>query len=336
MGTGETILVTGGAGYIGSHTVRALLDTRWEPWVFDNFSTGHRAALPPDLPVFEGNLGDRARLRAVLEHARPWAVIHFAASIEAGESMADPSRFYWNNVVNTLNLVEEMRHAGVRRIVFSSSAGVYGAPERIPIPETTALLPVNTYGATKAMMERVLEDYRRAYGIQQVSLRYFNACGAHPRGDIGEAHPVKSHLIELAILAALGKRPGITVFGTDYPTPDGTAVRDYVHVVDLAHAHVLALDALSRDQFSGAFNVGLGSGFSVLEVLEAVERVTGRRLARSKGPRRPGDPPVLVADSSRIQHDLGWQPRYTNLDDIIETAWRWHRTHPDDFGRTGP
>lgn len=327
----RTILVAGGAGYIGSHTVRALLAERFEPVVLDNLSSGWLQAVPRDVPVVTADLADREAVRATLALYRPAAVIHFAAFIEAGESMTDPARFWANNVQNTWNLLEEMRAAGVLRLVFSSSAGVYGQPERVPIPEDAPQRPVNTYGMTKHVVETMLRDYDRAYGLRSIALRYFNACGADPAGDIGEAHPNKTHLIELALLAALGLRPEVAVFGTDYPTPDGTAVRDYIHVVDLASAHLLALDALQHDHPSTAYNVGLGRGFSVQQVLDAVERVTGRPLPRRIAARRAGDPAELVADSAKIQAELGWRPQYTDLDAILETAWRWHRTHPREF-----
>ncbi len=336
MTSHRTVLVTGGAGYIGSHTVRALLEAGWNPVVFDDLSTGHREAVPPHVPFVEASLSDLETVQKALRDHRPWAVVHFAACIEVGESVIDPARFYWNNVVNTLNLLDAVRHEGVARLVFSSSAGVYGVPPTVPIPEDAPMRPVNPYGTTKATVERILGDYRRAYGLRTLSLRYFNACGAHPDGDIGEAHPAKTHLVECALLHALGVRPEITIFGTDYDTRDGTAVRDYVHVMDLAHAHLLALEALDRKDLPPAYNVGLGTGFTVQEVLDAVERITGRTLNRTLGPRRPGDPPALVADPSRIRQDLGWTPRYQTLDAMVASAWQWHRTHPRDFGRSLP
>ncbi len=325
------ILVAGGAGYIGSHTVRALQRSGFTPIVLDDFSSGSRAAVPLEVPIVQASLADPAAIRAALQTWQPEAVVHFAAYIEAGESVKDPARFYGNNVVNTWNLLEAMRATGVGCLVFSSSAGVYGQPERVPIPETARLCPVNPYGETKRIVEAMLRDYDRAYGLRSIALRYFNACGADPAGDIGEAHPNKTHLIELALLATLGQRSEVAVFGTDYPTDDGTAVRDYIHVVDLARAHVLALDALANGHATTAYNVGLGRGFSVKQVLDAVQRVTGLPLPSRLAPRREGDPAELVADPTRIREELGWLPSYTDLDAILATAWRWHRTHPHDF-----
>jgi UDP-glucose 4-epimerase len=327
----RTILVTGGAGYIGSHTVRALRAAGYFPVVFDDFSSGSRHAVPPGVPIVAADLADSTAIRTALETWRPESVVHFAAFIEAGESVKDPARFYANNVVNTWRLLQEMVACEVSRLVFSSSAGVYGQPERVPIPEEAPQRPVNPYGETKRIVEGMLRDYDRAYHLRSISLRYFNACGADPAGDIGEAHPNKTHLIELALLTALGLRSEVAVFGTDYPTPDGTAVRDYIHVVDLARAHLLALDALAHGQPTTAYNVGLGRGFSVQQVLDAVERVTGRPLPRRIAPRRPGDPAELVADPTRIRAELGWLPTYVDLDTILRTAWQWHRTHPHDF-----
>lgn len=336
MTTSPVVLVLGGAGYIGAHTLRALLDAGYSPVVYDNFSTGHRAAVPPQVPVVAGDLADVACLQEALKVHQPVAAIHFAASIEAGESMIHPRRFYHNNVVNSLRLFDTLLDAGVTRVVFSSSAGVYGQPESVPIPEHVLKQPVNTYGLTKWMMEQILQDYDRAYHLRSISLRYFNAAGAHPDGSIGEAHPTQTHLIELACLAALGRRDVMRVFGTDYPTPDGTAIRDYVHVCDLATAHVLALDALLHDAPTTAYNVGLGHGFSVREVLDQVEKVSGVPFARRLEARRPGDPAALVADARRIRQELGWSPVFTDLSEIIATAWRWHSTHPDGFALSTP
>lgn len=325
------VLVCGGAGYIGSHTLRTLLDAGYFPVVLDNLSSGHREAVPADVPFVKGDLSDEVTLNQVFIDHHIHAVIHFAAFIEAGESMLSPGRFYQNNVANTLKLLETMRRHNVSQLVFSSSAGVYGEPRQLPIREDAAKLPVNVYGETKWMVEQMLGAYSRAYGLRSISLRYFNACGASPDGTIGEAHRTKSHLIELALLTALGKRPAIKVFGTDYPTPDGTAVRDYVHVMDLASAHVAALRALENGQPTAAFNVGTGTGFSVKEVLDTVEAVTGRPLHRQLEPRREGDPAVLVADSSRMKEVLGWSPQITDVRKMIEDAWQWHHTHPDGF-----
>lgn len=331
MNEGKKVLVTGGAGYIGSHTIRSLLEAGYSPVVLDNFSAGHREAVPPGVPIVEADLSVPDQIRAAFRAHQPQSVIHFAAFIEAGESMSDPRRFYKNNVVNTLNLLDIMLETGVLKLVFSSSAGVYGEPEQVPIPETCSRRPVNTYGQTKFFIENILTDYDRAYHLRSIALRYFNACGADPSGEIGEAHPSKTHLIELAILTALGRRAAMKLFGTDYPTPDGTAIRDYIHVVDLASAHVLALDALERSGSTRAYNVGLGRGFSVRQVLDTVDMVAGQAVPRILEARRPGDPAILIADASRIRAELGWKPHYESLQDMIETAWRWHKSHPDDF-----
>jgi UDP-glucose 4-epimerase len=325
------ILVTGGAGYIGSHTVRQLLENGFQVAVLDNLSSGHKQALPEGVPLVQADMGDENAVRVAIEQHKPDAVIHFAAFIEAGESMTDPRRFYDNNVVKALNLINTIVDTRKIPIVFSSSAGVYGQPEEMPIREDTPKNPLNVYGETKLIVERVLTAYDRAYGLRSISLRYFNASGAHPDATIGEAHKNKSHLIELALLTALGQRPAIKVFGTDYPTRDGTAVRDYIHVEDLASAHVLALKALFDGAATTAYNVGVGRGFSVKEVLDAADRVTGMEIPRELAPRRAGDPPELVADSSLIKRDLGWQPRYTDLDEIVASAWKWHRAHPEGF-----
>ena len=270
------ILVTGAAGYIGSHTVLHLLDAGFDVVAFDDLSAGHREALPPEVPLVEASLADADAVRRTFAERRPDAVVHFAGSIEAGESMTDPRRFYANNVANALHLADAVVDAGPVPVVFSSSAAVYGEPEKVPIEEDDPKAPTNVYGETKLAFERVLAAYDRAYGLRSVSLRYFNACGAHPSGDLGADHKNKTHLVTLAMLAALGQRPSVKVFGTDYPTPDGTCVRDYVHVEDLASAHVVAVEALAAGAATTAYNVGVGRGFSVKEVLDAVDRVVGR------------------------------------------------------------
>ena len=326
------ILVTGGAGYIGSHTVRHLLEAGHGVVVLDDFSAGHRRAVPPGVDLVELSLADRAGLAGAFVQHRPDAVIHFAARIEAGLSMTDPAAFYQNNIVNGLNLLDVIVAHGVVPFVFSSSAATYGEPALNPITEETAQEPTNVYGETKLAFERVLAAYDRAYGLRSISLRYFNACGARPDGSIGPDHRSKTLLITRAMLNVLGQVDEIQVFGTDYPTPDGTCIRDYIHVEDLAVAHVLALDALFAGRATTAYNVGVGRGFSVTEVLDAVERVTGRPLHRVVAPRRAGDPSALVADASRISADLGWKAAYPELDAIVETAWRWHSTHPEGFG----
>jgi UDP-glucose 4-epimerase len=330
------ILVTGGAGYIGSHTVRHLLAADHEVVVLDDLSAGHRAAVPPGVALVEASTGDRAAVDAALREHHPDAVIHFAGSIEAGESMTDPRRFYANNVTNALSLLDAVvateGEAAPIPVVFSSSAAVYGEPDQIPIPEEAPRQPTNVYGETKLVFERALAAYDEAYGVRSVSLRYFNACGAAADGTIGADHRRKTHLVTIALLTALGQRPAVQVMGTDYPTPDGTCIRDYVHVDDLAAAHVLALRALAGGAPTTAYNVGVGEGFSVQEVLEATDRVVGRPVPRQLGPRRPGDPARLVADSTKIRRELGWRPQYTGLDEMIATAWRWHSSHPNGYG----
>lgn len=330
------VLVTGGAGYIGSHTVSQLSAAGHSVVVVDDLSAGHGAAVAPEIPLEVVALDDAQALVSVIGAARPDAVVHFAGSIEAGESMTDPARFYRNNVTNSLHLLDALvataPSTGPVPVVFSSSAAVYGEPETVPIPESSPKLPTNVYGETKLAFERILAAYDRAYGLRSVSLRYFNAAGAAADADNGDAHPNQTHLITLALLAALGRRPSIKVFGTDYLTPDGTAIRDYIHVDDLAVAHLVALDALANGAATDAYNVGLGQGFSVLEVLDSVDRVTGAEVVRVVEGRRAGDPAALVADSSRIRAELGWVPTYTDLDRIIATAHRWHTLRPEGFG----
>lgn len=323
------ILVTGGAGYIGSHAVRLFLARGHEVWVYDNLSLGHRAAVPAGRLV-EADLAELHRLdHAILAH-RIEAVVHFAAFTYVGESVRDPGKYYQNNFVNTLNLMECLRRNGVGRFVFSSTAATYGIPERVPITEEEPQQPINPYGTGKLGVERALADYATAYGWGYGALRYFNASGASPDGTIGEDHDPETHLIPLVIQAALGQKPHIEVFGTDYPTPDGTCIRDYIHVDDLAEAHLLALEKLEAGK-GLHYNLGIGRGYSVREVIRTVEEVTGRRVPVKEGPRRAGDPPALVASSEKIQRELGWRPRYTELRGIVETAWNWHRAHPRGF-----
>jgi len=329
------ILVTGGAGYIGSHTLRHLIAAGHEPVVLDDLSAGHRAALPAGVPLVEAHIADRPAVAKAFADHRPEAVVHFAGSIEAGESMTDPRRFYANNLVAGLALLDVLFDAagagGPVPVVFSSTAAVYGDPTQVPIGEDAPKAPTNVYGETKLAFEQVLAAYERAYGLRHVCLRYFNACGAAADGTIGPDHRMKTHLLTIAMLAALGQRDAVLVMGTDYATPDGTGVRDYIHVDDLASAHVLALGSLFAGGASNAYNVGVGRGFSVREMLDAVDRVVGHAVARRFAPRRDGDPAQLVADSTRIQADLGWSPRYTDLDAIVATAWRWHSTHPSGY-----
>jgi len=317
------VLVTGGAGYIGSHTAKTLARASHVPVVFDNFTSGHRWAAKWG-PVLEHDLADTKALQAALRDQHVEAVLHFAASLLVGESVRDPRKYFWNNVVNTLRLLDAMREAGVRLIVFSSSAAVYGEPTKVPIPEDHTTLPVNPYGETKLMMERALKWYGNAYDLRWMALRYFNAAGADPEGELGEGHDPETHLIPLVIKAALGVRPQVEIYGTDYPTPDGTAIRDYIHVTDLAAAHVRALEYLANGGTSQSLNLGTGEGHSVRAVIEAVGRVSPRPVPFRDAPRRAGDPPALVADSSRAASVLGWTPQRSGLDAIVESAWAWH------------
>ena len=326
------IMVVGGAGYIGSHTVRQLLGAGHQVTVLDNLSSGHREALPEGVELIVADLLDPPALKAALNAAKPDAVIHFAALIEVGESMRSPGRYYQNNVTGSLNLFQAIVETRKIPVVFSSTAAVYGDAESTPIPENAPKQPTSSYGHSKLMVEQMLHDFGVAHGLPYTVLRYFNVCGAAPDHSIGEDHPNKTHLIELALLTALGQREKMFVNGTDYPTPDGTCVRDYVHVLDLADAHVLAIEALTGGGVSGqAYNVGLGHGFSVRQVLDAVDAVVGTPLIREEGPRRPGDPPSLVADPSKINAELGFSPKFTDLEGIVQTAWDWHRTHPRGF-----
>lgn len=321
---GLRVLVTGGAGYIGSFIVRHLLDAGHAVVVYDNLYSGHRwAAQEAELVV--GDLGDRDRLGAFLGERRFDAVIHCAAHIWVGESVRDPAKYYANNTSNAVGLFDLCARHGVRDVVFSSTAAVYGEPDLPLIPETAPLAPINPYGASKMMAERVLGDMAAAAGLRHAILRYFNVAGADARARIGEATPDNSHLVKVACEAALGLRSGMRVNGTDYPTPDGTCVRDYVHVDDLARAHVAALQHLADGGGPLVLNCGYGHGFSVSEVLDAVRRITGVAFPVEAGPRRPGDPPLLVAETSRIREVLGWEPRHDDLDYIVSTAWRWEQ-----------
>jgi UDP-glucose-4-epimerase GalE len=323
------VLVAGGAGYIGSHAVRLFLERGHQAWVYDNLCFGHRAAVPADRLIV-GDLNETHRIDQVLLEHRIDAVVHFAAFTFVGESVQQPAKYYQNNVVNTLNLMECLRRHNVSRFVFSSTAATFGTPEQMPITEETPQRPINPYGASKLAIERALADYSRAYQWGFAPLRYFNAAGARADGSIGEDHTPETHLIPLIIQAILGQRPHIEIFGTDYPTPDGTCIRDYIHVDDLAEAHLLALEKLEPGK-QMHYNLGIGHGYSVREVIHAVETVTGKKVPVKEGPRRSGDPPVLVASSDRIQKELGWKPRYTDIQAIVETAWNWHRTHPKGY-----
>jgi len=323
----SAVLVTGGAGYIGSHACKALAAAGYLPVAYDNMAYGHRWAVRWG-PLVEGDIADRAALRAAIAEHKPVGVMHFAAYTYVGESVTDPRKYFENNVGGTLSLLGAMVETGVRRIIFSSTCATYGEPETVPITEATPANPINPYGDTKRVIELALRWYGAAYGIDWLALRYFNAAGADPDGDIGEDHDPETHLIPLAIMAAAGTGKGLKVFGTDYPTPDGTAVRDYIHVTDLAEAHVAGFRLLEAGGASGAINLGTGSGYSVRQVIEAVERASGRKVPAEDAPRRPGDPPELVADASLAAERLGWRPRLSGLDEIAATAWRWHRNGP--------
>ena len=316
------VLVTGGAGYVGSHACKALARAGYTPIAYDNLVHGHEWAVRWG-PLEKGDILDKVRLDEVLGKYRPEAVMHFAAFAYVGESVGNPGKYYRNNLCGTVTLLESMRDHEVDRIVFSSSCSTYGVPESLPIKETHPQNPVNPYGASKRMVERMLEDFDAAHGIKSVCLRYFNAAGADPDGEIGEDHDPETHLIPLVLRTALGQRPAVAVYGGDYPTPDGTCIRDYVHVADLADAHVGALRFLEERRASDRFNLGTGRGASVKNVLEAARRVTGRRIAAEVVARRPGDPPQLVADPTRAVETLGWRPKYPELEVQIEHAWKW-------------
>ena len=318
------ILVTGGAGYVGAHACKALAARGYRPIVFDNLVYGHEAAVKWG-PLEVGDIADRARLDAVIAEHQPQAVMHFAAFTYVGESVADPGKYYRNNVAGTLSLLEAMRDHRIGRLVFSSTAATYGMPDAVPIPETAPKAPINPYGQSKWTAEQMIADFAAAHGLRSAALRYFNAAGADPDGEIGECHDPESHLIPLAMQAVTGDGPPLTLFGDDYPTPDGTCIRDYIHVADLADAHVRALERLDRRDGADAFNLGTGSGASVRQVLDAIERVAGKPVPHSIGPRRAGDPAELVSDPAKANRELGWIPAMSDLDTIVATAWGWHR-----------
>jgi len=323
------ILVTGGAGYIGSHAVRLFLEQGHDVWVYDNLSFGHREAVPADRLIV-ADLAERERLSAVLREKQIDAVVHFAAFAYVGESVEQPFKYYRNNVANTLILLEAMQATGVKKIVFSSTCATYGVPESTPITEATPQQPINPYGRTKLIVEGMLADAARAHGLGYAALRYFNAAGAHAGGGIGEDHTPESHLIPLILQTIMGQREAIHVFGTDYPTPDGTCIRDYIHVDDLAVAHLRALERL-QPGMGLQLNLGTGRGYSVREVIDICKAVTGCPLKVIEESRRLGDPPALVALASKAKEVLDWLPKYTDLHEIVETAWRWHRSHPKGY-----
>jgi UDP-glucose 4-epimerase len=324
----ENVLVTGGAGYIGSVVAAQLLSQNYRVTVLDNLTHGSRAAVPEQARFELADVGDAAALERVFQGGQFDAVLHFASFIEAGESMRAPELYFRNNTVNTLTLLEVMLQHGVRKLVFSSTAGVYGNPERTPIEETDRLLPTNPYGESKLLAERMLDWFQQVHGLRYASLRYFNAAGATP--ELGEDHRPESHLMPIVLETAAGLRECIPVYGSDYPTPDGTCVRDYIHVTDLAVAHLLALTALDQEA-KLIYNLGNGRGFSVLEVIETARRVTGRPIPSSMSARRPGDAAVLVARSDKIRRELNWQPRFPELEVIVRSAWKWRMSHPNGY-----
>ena len=318
------VLVTGGAGYIGSHMLKALSARGAEVVVFDNLSSGRREAVG-SCELVIGDINSSADLRALFSRFRFDAVMHFASLIQVGESVQRPDHYYRTNITGSLNLLDAMHAAGVKRFIFSSSAAVFGEPRYTPIDEAHPKDPLNPYGFSKLAVERALGDYSSAYGLQSVSLRYFNAAGADPDGELGECHDPETHLIPLILQAASGRRPAITIFGTDYPTPDGTCIRDYIHVTDLCQAHLLALEFLANNARSAAYNLGNNQGFSVRQIIDTAERVTGKRIPVNVGARRPGDPAVLVANSGKAVAELGWRPKYQALETIIGHAWAWEQ-----------
>jgi UDP-glucose 4-epimerase len=323
----ETILVTGGAGYIGSHAVLALQKAGYEVIVLDNLSYGHRELVEDVLHVklIVGDTSDRTLLDQIFANHNIAAVMHFAAYIAVGESVVEPAKYYRNNVSGTLTLLEAMLDASIKKFIFSSTCALYGEPKTVPIPEAHPFDPISPYATSKLMVEQMLSDFDAAYGLKSVRFRYFNAAGADPNGLLGEDHAPETHLIPLVLLTALGKRDSVSIFGTDYSTRDGTCVRDYIHVADLAEAHVLGLDYLLKGGDSQVFNLGNGNGFSVREVIETAKQVTGREIKVVESDRRPGDPPILVGSSDKARSILGWNPKYPNVNEIITHAWQWHQ-----------
>ncbi len=324
------VLLTGGAGYVGSHAARLLQQSGHDVWIYDNLSNGHlSAALKGRL--IEGDLMDGARLASAFRDHNIDAVMHFAAYAYVGESVTDPAKYYQNNIVGTLSLLDAMRAAKVNRVVFSSTCATYGEPEKVPIDESEKQAPINPYGFTKLAIEHALADYAHAYGLGYAALRYFNASGAADDGSIGEDHKPETHLIPLVLQVALGQREEVLVFGDDYPTPDGTCIRDYIHVDDLGRAHIAALERL-KSGVGLKLNLGTGAGASVMEVIDAARRATGHKIPHRIVPRRPGDPPELVADASLARKTLRWTPKYVGIEPIVASAWQWHKTHPHGYG----
>jgi len=318
------VLVTGGAGYIGSHTVKELLKKGYEVVVFDNFSTGRKELLVGG-ELIEGDLMDKNSIEDALKRGNFGAVLHFASLIQVGESYADPRKYYTHNLLSSLNLLDAMLKAKVKAFIFSSSAAVYGVPLKVPIPENHPLNPVNPYGQTKVFVEKILEDYQRAYGLKYISLRYFNAAGADPDGLLGEMHEPETHLIPNLLLFLLGEKKGFDLYGTNFPTEDGTAVRDYIHVTDLARAHVLALRKLLESSRSEFINLGTNTGYSVLEIIKKTEAITGKKVLYKERPKRKGDVPVLLASNEKAEKILGWKLSHSDIETIIQTAWNWHQ-----------
>jgi UDP-glucose 4-epimerase len=320
------IFVTGGAGYIGSICAELMLNDGHAITIFDNLSEGHRAAVDPRAQFIEGDLQDRQSIESALAKIRPDAVMHFAANALVGESMQNPSKYFRNNIANGLNLLDAMVATGVRQFVFSSTCAIFGPPERVPIDETMPMRPINPYGESKLAFEKILRWYDQIHALRFVSLRYFNAAGASEK--LGEDHRCETHLIPNVLKVALGQKPAVEVYGNDYETPDGTCIRDYIHIVDLARAHILALGASKSE----LYNLGTGGGSSVRQVIECCRRITGHRIDVAEKPRRPGDPPRLIASSEKIKRELGWRPQFQSLDAIIASAWKWHQTLPNGYG----
>ena len=322
-----TILVTGGAGYIGSHTVLSLQKKGYNVIVLDNLVYGHAELIKdiPNVKLIIGDINDATTLEKVFKNHNIEAVIHFAAYAYVGESVTDPNKYYRNNVVGTLTLLETMLKAGITKIVFSSTCATYGIPKILPIPESHPQVPINPYGMSKLMVEKILKDFDQAYGLKSVIFRYFNAAGADPHNQLGEDHHPETHLIPLVLLAALGQRDAVSIFGTDYPTPDGTCIRDYIHVSDLADAHILGLEYLLSENESNVFNLGNGQGFSIKDVIQTAKEITGKSIPIKFSDRRPGDPAILVGSSEKAKQILGWNPQYSSLYEMITHAWRWHQ-----------
>jgi UDP-glucose 4-epimerase len=327
------VLVCGGAGYIGSHTVYELINGGYEVVIIDNLQTGHEEAIHPKASFYNGDIRDKNFLNSVFSQEKIDAVIHFAANSLVGESMTEPFKYYENNVYGTLVLLEALKEHGINKVVFSSTAAVYGEPKQVPIMETDLPNPTNTYGETKLAMEKMFKWFDVAHGIKYISLRYFNVAGAYVTGEIGEDHSPETHLIPLVLQVPLGKREAIKVFGDDYDTPDGTCLRDYIHVTDLANAHILAVEKLMAGSESDVFNLGNGEGFSVHEIIEAARKVTGHPIPAEISPRRAGDPAKLIASNKKAIEVLGWTIKYPNVSDVIESAWRWHQNRPNGYNK---